>query len=263
MRVAFTILLNGKRHLLHNDYWNFLPNIFDLWVIAEGVAKNTGSTSWCKDLPNTAHDNFLSNDGTTELLNDLVKKYTNVKVLRSETGYWANKDEQVNACMTEIKKYTNTCKLWQIDIDEQWTQEQIILSEKQLDQFKGKTGCFYCNYYAGKNQMVYGEWGEGKIEPYRRLWNWEGEDFATHEPPKLTGNNNPRLLLTSRFNHYSYYFEEDVLFKEQYYSSYEGLHKRWLNVQKNTGTLPVRELLGNNVWWSNTNTIIKYIGDDS
>ena len=42
MRIAFTILLNGKRHLLHNDYykkinknWNdrsiFGKYIFELW----------------------------------------------------------------------------------------------------------------------------------------------------------------------------------------------------------------------------------------
>jgi hypothetical protein len=263
MRIAFTILLNGKKHLLHNDYCHFIPKVFDYWIIAEGVAKNTGSTSWCKELPADTHNNFLSNDGTTELLDELASKYKNIKIIRSNNGFWSNKDEQVNACIVEIKDITNSCKLWQIDIDEQWTKEQIELSEKQLDDAKGKTGCFYCNYFVGKNQIVYGEWGEGKIEPYRRLWNWSGENFVTHEPPKLEGKNGPGILLSARFNHYSYYFEGDVIFKEKYYSQYDGLHKRWLDVQKNTDTVPIRKLLGDKVWWSNTNTIIKYTGDAS
>jgi hypothetical protein len=257
MRVAFTILLNGKHHLLHNNYCEFIPKIFDLWIIAEGVAKNTGSTSWCKKLPNNLHDNYLSNDGTTEIIDNLSKKYNSIKIVRSSKRYWENKDEQVNTCIQTIKKYTNNCKLWQIDIDEQWTEEQIKLSEKQLDEHQAKTGCFLCNCYVGKNQIALGDWGEGKIEPYRRLWNWTGENFISHEPPKLEGKNGPGVLLTSKFNHFSYYFKEDVLFKEQYYSSYEGLYDRWLNIQKNTGIIPIRQLLGDKVWWSNTNTIIK------
>jgi hypothetical protein len=258
MRIAFTILLNGKHHLLHNDYCNLIPQIFDLWVIAEGVAKNTGSTSWCKELPSNLHNNYLSNDGTTDLLMELSHKYKNIKIIKSLTNFWNSKDEQVNACIEEIKKYTTSGKLWQIDIDEQWTKDQIETAEIQLDKHNGKTGCFLCDCYVGQNQIALGDWGEGKIEPYRRLWNWSGEKFITHEPPKFK-NNNPRYLLTPRFKHYSYYFEQDIKFKQAYYSGYEGLYERWIDVQKNKKIIPVRNLLGDKVWWSNTNTIIKYI----
>lgn len=259
MRAAFTIILNGKRHLLHNDYYKFVINNFDYWIIAEGVASNTGSTSWCKQLSSDFHHNFLSNDGTKELLDEISCNHDHVKIVRSSSGFWTNKDEQVNACLAELQKITSTCWLWQIDVDEQWTAEQLDLAETQLSSAQGKTGCFYCNYYVGKEQLACGEWGEGKLEPYRRLWRWEGESFESHEPPKLVGKNGPGFLLTQRFNHYSYYFKEDVLFKENYYSGYDGLYSRWQEVQANRGTVPIRNLLGDNVWWSQTNTVIKYV----
>lgn len=259
MRIAFTILLNGKRHLVHNNYYKKIIKNFDKWVIVEGVAGNTGSTSWCKKLPESQHNDYLSNDGTTEFIDELAQKYSNVKVVRSLARLWENKDQQVNAAIAEIKKTSNSCFLWQIDVDEQWSDEQIQEAEQELISNNGKTGCFYCRYYVGKNQIAIGEWGEGRIEPYRRLWRWEGENFLSHEPPKLDGKNGPGLLLTPRFEHYSYYFEEDVKFKEAYYSNYEGLYDRWISIQQNRSILPIRALLGNNIWWSNTNTHIQYI----
>ena len=257
-RVAFTIIFNGIKHLQHNNYYNKLSSCVDLWVIIEGLSLPNGSTSWCKEIDDDFHNNFLSRDGTTEFLNKNRKE--NVIVIRPENRPWLSKDEQVNAGIRCIKERYIEAMLWQIDIDEQWTEESMSSAENELIKHNGKTGCFRCDYFVGPNQQVFGEWGENTRDPYRRLWHWQSEDFETHEPPKLQGNNGPRFLLPQRFKHYSYYFEEDVIFKERYYSSYEGLHRRWLDVQKNTGTLPVRSLLGDNVWWSNTNTIIQYTG---
>ena len=45
-RVAFTIILNGHRHLVHNNYYETMSDNFDLWVIVEGVANPGGSTEW-------------------------------------------------------------------------------------------------------------------------------------------------------------------------------------------------------------------------
>ena len=123
----------------------------------------------------------------------------------------------------------------------------------------GKTGCFLCNYYVGEKQKVIGQWGEGRLEPYRRLWDWKGEMFIKHEPPTLVGKNGPGLLLPQRFNHYAYFFEQDVKFKEIYYQGYEGLYERWLKVQGNRGQIHIKELLGEKTWWGNTNTNIQYI----
>lgn len=266
MRVAFTIVLNGYRHLLHNNFAENMPKMFDCWVIVEGVSLPKGSTSWCKELPSEMHKNYLSVDGTTEYL-DLIKVNAKIKVIRQQTlganrngFYFDSKDDQVNAAIWYIKKHLkiNECFLWQVDVDEQWELSQLEQAEKMLVENKGKTGCFLCNYYVGPKQKVVGQWGEGKYLPYRRLWDWKGEQFLTHEPPTLEGKNGPGLLLPQRFNHYAYYFEEDVKFKEAYYQGYEGLYERWKKIQQNTGIMPIKELLGPNTWWSNTDTIIKY-----
>ena len=79
---------------------------------------------------------------------------------------------------------------------------------------------------------------------------------------KLKGKNGPGYLLPQRFNHYSYYFEQDVKFKEAYYGGYEGLFERWKGVQANRDTIHIRELLGSELRWSYTNTIIKYTNDN-
>ena len=258
-RVAFTIILNGINHLIHNDFYNDMCKNFDMWVIVEGVAGNSGSTSWCHNVDQTFHNNFLSIDGTTEFLDKNKRK--NVIVLRPTNQPWDSKDEQVNAAISAIKEKYSECFLWQVDVDEQWTCESLQLAEKLLLEKGGKTGCFLSNYFVGPNQQAFGEWGENKAEPYRRMWHWCGEMFKTHEPPQLDGKNGPGLLLPVRFNHYSYFFKEDVIFKEKYYSGYEGIYDRWKQIQKNKDIIHVSELLGPKIRWSYTNTLIKYINE--
>jgi hypothetical protein len=268
MRIAFTIIHNGLRHLKHKDYYKTMLENFDKWIIVEGVSLPNGSTSWCKELPLEFHNDYNSNDGTSEFLTELLQEpkiivHTNYDLCLKQHKPWESKDAQVNAAISYIKNGMGIkeCFLWQVDIDEQWTKQQLEEAEQMLIQNGGKTGCFYCNYYVGPGQQALGDWGEGKHEPYRRLWDWKGELFISHEPPMLYGKNGPGLLLPQRFNHYAYYFEEDVKFKEVYYQGYAGLTDRWHKVQNNRSTIPVIELLGPNVWWSFTNTTIKYIDD--
>jgi hypothetical protein len=259
-RIALTIILNGLHHLNHKNFFNKMLQQFDLWVIIEGVAKPGGSTSWCKDINEKFHKNFLSLDGTTEFLD--ANKNSKMVVVRPHNRPWISKDEQVNAGIAEIKKRHKKCFLWQVDVDEHWEEQQLKEAEEMLLEYKGKTGCFLCDYFVGKNQQVFGEWGECINDTWRRLWIWEGEEFAAHEPPTLIGKNGPGYLLPQRFIHYSYYFDKDVIFKERYYSGYDGLYERWKNIQDNKGIIPVIDLLGPNIRWSYTNTIIKYVGKD-
>jgi hypothetical protein len=259
-RVAFTIVLNGINHFKHNNFYQKMIENFDTWIIVEGVAENGGSTSWCRGVEQTFHNKFLSIDGTTEFLD--TNKHQNVIVLRANNRPWASKDEQVNSAIAAIKERYTECFLWQVDVDEQWTDESLKLAETLLLERGGKTGCFLSNYFVGPKQQVFGEWGENITEPYRRLWHWQGELFKTHEPPQLAGRNGPGFLLPVRFNHYSYFFETDVIFKERYYGGYEGIYERWKQIQKNNNTIHVRELLGPNIRWSYTNSYIKYIDEN-
>jgi hypothetical protein len=220
-------------HLLHNDFAEKMLNMLNYWVIVEGAAGNEGSTRWCKKIPKEYHDNGSSIDGTVEFFNKLAQSQNDNKgCLITNSDIWKSKDSMVNAAIKYIKdNISNNAFLWQIDCDEQWTSEAMDAAEKEL---KGDTGMFLCNYYVGPGLVVRGGWGEGTARPYRRLWRWKGQAFKSHEPPVLEGGNGREQLLSQRFNHYAYYYEKDVEFKDKYYGGHEGIYKRWKKLQDKT-----------------------------
>lgn len=229
-RIAFTIILNGIHHLTHNKYAEFLAETFDYWVIVEGASRSKGSTSWCKKMPDEYHKNGKSIDGTVEFIKELQKKYKNIILIESN-GMWNSKDDMVNKAILEIKKITNSCFLWQIDIDEQWTIEQIINSEIELLDKGGKVGKFEVYQFVGEDLISVGKDWAGI--PFKRLWDWNGEKFISHEPPVLQGEKEQSVvLLSNKMKHYSFYFEQDVKFKNDWYSDHEGLYKNWLKLKE-------------------------------
>lgn len=259
MRVAVTIILNGKHHLLHNDYYKFLQSNFDLWVVVDGASGIAGTTGMnCKNMPKKYYsESGGSIDGTVQFLEGIKSK--NMEIVKPKT-MWPSKENQINAGLDVVRTFTENkqCFLWEIDIDEQWIIQDIEESEKELMAQDAKTGCFLCNYYLGKNIVAKGEWGEGFFLPYRRLWNWGGEDFLTHEPPELKGGNGKSILINNRFNHYAYFFEEDVKFKSEWYKGHESLYGRWKTLKtRNDFPIPISELISGR--WGRTKTWIEKI----
>lgn len=223
-RIAFTIILNGLHHLKHNNYGEFLAKNFDYWIIVEGASKNYGSTSWCKEMPSKYHKNGKSIDGTIEYIKKLKNKYNNIIFVESN-GLWNSKDDMVNRCVEEARKITNRCFLWQVDIDEVWTKEQIIKSEEELRQNRSKTGKFKVFQFVGENLIAFGKDWAGV--PFTRLWDWSGENFLSHEPPVLNTPDKSEILLSEKMKHYAFYFEEDVKFKNDWYNDHEGSFEMW------------------------------------
>jgi hypothetical protein len=259
MRVAFSIVLNGLHHLQHNNYYQTMLDNFDYWIIVEGQALPNGSTSWCKQLNETYQINGRSVDGTHEFLSELAFKNSKLIYIPSN-GPWNSKDQMVNVAIKAIKNITNECFLWEVDIDEQWTKTQLEQAELELTINKTKTGHFLCDYYVGKEWLSLGGWGEGQLEPYRRLWNWKGESFIKHEPPTLDTPDQSISLLTPRFTHYAYYFEKDVAFKNDYYSGHENVLEGYHALEKSTNNEePLSVLFPNGMKhaWSNTKLIKK------
>lgn len=264
MRIGFTIIYNGAHHLEHNDWGNQLAKMLDYWVIVEGVALPGGSTNWCNKLEETE-----SNDGTIKKIKDMEMTWSNVRIVDIPFNGWISKDAMVNTALIDdrmttraiIAKQANRLFLWQLDCDEQWTADQMAEAERMLVEADADCGCFHANHYVGKDLIAKGTWGEGNdpTDPlknaYRRLWRWKGQNFKTHEPPVLEGGNGKEILLPQRFNHYSYYFEKDVIFKSQYYNGYENIHTKWLSLQKETNfPQPINRLIGG--YWGNTDTKI-------
>lgn len=254
MRIAFTIILNGLHHLLHNDYGRRLPEMVDLWVIVDGAAQNIGSTSWCKEMPAKYHNNGASVDGTVEYIKRLTKEFSNIQIVLSD-GMWKGKDAQVNAAISMIKKKTNKGFLWEIDCDEQWSRRAMDDAEQELIAANARAGSFLANFYVGKTLLAKGEWGEGKLLPYNRLWDWGGEYFDLHEPPELIKCDNIARLLKQKFNHYAYYFEKDVRFKNDWYRGHENILEKWETLQEKTEfPQPISALISGP--WGKTNTRI-------
>lgn len=233
MRFAFTIVLNGLHHLKHNDYYLRVLDMVDMWAVAEGACNNTGSTQWCNPMPEEYHHNGRSIDGTIEFLMDLESQNNNIVVVQS-TGLWKNKDSMVNAAVSKLPN-NGTNHLWQIDVDEQWTKDKMKRAESILDYMGADCAEFFCNYEMGNGYRAIGSWGEGKGLPYRRLWKWKGQEFESHEPPVLSGGNGHTVLLPQRFNHYAYYFEKDVVFKDKWYGGHSGIYGGWKKIQSAKG----------------------------
>jgi len=228
MRIGFTIIFNGLHHLLHNNYAEKLVNMLDYWVIVEGAAGSTGSTKWCNPMPEKYYDDYgKSVDGTIAFISGFMNgRIKNDITLFVANGIWESKDTMVNTAIEWIKEnLTENAFLWQIDIDEQWTPEAMDAAEKELI---GDTGLFLADYHVGPGLMAKDE------RPYKRLWRWKGQRFASHEPPLLEGGNGTEQLLSQRFNHYAYYYEKDVRFKDDWYGGHEGIYKRWKELQEET-----------------------------
>ena len=260
MRIAFTIILNGLHHLKHNNYYQYLIDNLDYWIIVEGASDNKGSTGWCRQMPENYHINGKSIDGTREFILDLQKQHKNVICNFNSNGLWASKDEQVNSAAETINSITQNCFVWEIDADEQWRICDMVQAEKQLIQSNGKTGMFTCNYFVGKDIVVKGQWGEGSNIPYIRLWNWSNDSFKRHEPPQLKNGDGNMIRLPQKFNHYAYYFEQDVKFKETWYTNHEGIYDGWKKLQTET-VFPqhIKSLFTKGGYWANTHTYIHKI----
>ena len=124
----FTIVLNGQPFIkYHIDIFKQLSYKWH-WHIVEGVASLTQDTSWCLDsggqIIDRIHDCGLSNDGTTEYLDELAQLYPeHITIYRQPAGvFWDGKLEMVNAPLKNIQE---ECLLWQVDVDELWTLEQL------------------------------------------------------------------------------------------------------------------------------------------
>lgn len=265
MRVGFTIIYNGAHHLLHNGWMNTVSEMLDRWVVIEGAANPGGSTSWCKELEKKSSD-----DGTIRILRNLELRNPLIKCLLGRPEGWPSKDRMVRYALSVLQGWSGSFPedvfLWQLDIDEQWTISQMAEAERMLVESGADCGCFHANHFVGPGLVARGTWGEGNDpddplrNAYRRLWRWRGQQFATHEPPMLEGGNGREILLPQRFDHFSYYFPEDVRFKERYYQGYEGLYDRWSALQSDASRdetefpQPLSRLITGH--WGQTATVI-------
>ncbi len=249
----FTIVLNGMPFIEYHI--NILKNLpFNWhWHIIEGVADFKNDTAWSLKngayISGSIHRKGLSNDGTTEYINELKKQFPlNITIYRKENGaFWNGKLEMVNIPLTKINE---ECILWQIDVDEFWTAENIIKNRELYISNPGKTSAFYtCNFFVGKNLVITSldTYGNNTNYEWIRSWRFKpGDKWLAHEPPQLCRLlNNEWKDLTEinpfrhyetqfyglQFQHFAYVIEKQLKFKETYYG-YRNAVIQWEKLQK-------------------------------
>jgi len=249
----FTIVLNGQPFInYHLETFKKLP-IHWHWHIIEGVANLKHDSSWPLEnggeITDSLHDNGLSNDGTTKILDHIeLENPKQVTIYRKGDGkFWDGKIEMINAPLKNIKK---ECLLWEIDVDEFWTPEQIMEGHRMFSDNPRKFAAFYwCHFFVGPELVLLTRFGYGNHpeQDWQRTWRFKpGFFWMAHEPPMLVERNlkgiiSPVVLrgvfdhneTEARglvFQHFAYVLPSQLLFKEDYYGYKNALHL-WKKLQ--------------------------------
>ncbi|QLE54861.1 class I SAM-dependent methyltransferase [Nostoc sp. TCL26-01] len=252
----FTIVLNGQPFIrYHIEVFKQLPFKWH-WHIVEGVADLKHDTSWSAKLgghiSDEIHKNGRSHDSTTEYLDELLELYPdNITIYRKPKDvFWDGKREMVNAPLANIKE---ECLLWQIDVDELWTLEQICTARELFISNPDKTAAFYwCSYFVGEKLVISTRncYAHNPQQEWLRTWRFKpGYIWAAHEPPTLVeplpegkyknvATVNPFVHPVTEqhglvFQHFAYVTPEQLRFKEKYYG-YGNVVAQWNALQKTT-----------------------------
>jgi glycosyltransferase involved in cell wall biosynthesis len=256
----FTIVLNGQPFIrYHIEVFKQLPFKWH-WHIVEGVADLKHDSAWSIPLgghiSDEIHQNGRSYDGTTEYLNELAQIYPdNVTIYRKpEDVFWDGKREMVNAPLINIQ---DECLLWQVDVDELWTLEQVCTARQIFINNPEKTAAFYwCWYFVGEKLIITTRncYTQNPQQEWLRTWRFKpGAFWAAHEPPILVesladgqykniASVNPFVHKETEsfglvFQHFAYVTAEQLRFKEQYYG-YNDAVSQWKALQ-DTNKFPV------------------------
>ena len=252
----FTIVLNGEPFIRYYiEVFNQLPFEWH-WHIVEGVADLKHDTAWCLQrggqISDEIHDSGRSNDGTSEYLDELAQQYPdNITVYRKPKGdFWDGKLEMVNAPLANIKE---ECLLWQVDVDELWTVEQLCTARHMFIGNPEKTAAFYwCWYFVGEELVIRTRncYAQNPRQEWLRTWRFKpGYIWASHSPPILVKplpDNKWRNVATTNpfthaeseernlvFQHFAYVTPSQLQFKEKYYG-YRGALAQWELLQEQT-----------------------------
>lgn len=250
----FTIILNGEPFIrYHINVLSQLPCEWH-WHIIEGVAELKHDTAWSLrnggKISDTLHQNGRSYDGTSDYLDELKANYPDqITIYRKPEGmFWDGKREMVNAPLGNIQE---ECLLWQLDVDEFWTVEQIYQARQMFIDDPNKTSAFYwCWYFVGKNLVISTRncYTQNPRQDWLRTWRFKpGYIWLTHEPPQLVeplpdnqfnfiGSLNPFSHQETEekglvFQHFAYFLPEQLKFKEQYYG-YQNALAEWEKLQQ-------------------------------
>ena len=140
--------------------------------------------------------------------------------------------------------------LWQVDVDEIWTSDQISAVRDLFIQSPEKSAAFYlCQFFVGPSLVTttVNTYGNYLGSEWLRTWRFrQGDSWLAHEPPQLVRQQcgvavdvatiNPFMHAETVekglvFHHYAYATEDQIRFKEVYYG-YKGAVEQWRALQR-------------------------------
>jgi glycosyltransferase involved in cell wall biosynthesis len=247
-----TIVLDGEPFIrYHIDVFRTLPFEWH-WHVMEGVADLVHDTAWSVESGGHVPQRYRSGrsiDGTSEYLDQLAAQYPDrVTLYRKPPGVrWDGKQEMFN---TPTGRISRPSLLWEIDVDELWTAEQLVAGRKFFLDDPTKTAAYYwCWFFVGPDLLTCTRYTYGNRGPLEWLRTWRyrpGMLWASHEPAWLkefispvewrdVAPVNPIRQDEAEaaglvFQHYAYATMLQILFKEEYYG-YRGAVAGWLALQ--------------------------------
>ncbi len=272
----FTIVLNGFP-FIDKHIETFAQLKIDWhWHIIEGVASLNHDTSWPVQnggkIDSIFHNNGLSIDGTSEYLDKIQSTFPEKITLYRKPGggFWDGKKEMVNAPLKNIKE---NCLLWQIDVDEFWTKDQIHTSYEMFCSNPKKLAAYYwCHYFVGPDILIGTRncYANNPNQEWLRTWRYKPNYFwLAHEPPILAKKTYSGKIVPSHenaffnheeteklgliFQHFAYCTEQQLFFKEKYYG-YKNALEDWKKLQ-NEKKFPV--LLKNYFSWVRDHSVVE------
>ena len=232
-RIAFTTLLNGQP-FLEKQLKSNIKDLFDEWYFIEGAVDKTHDTTG-NTVPKKYHtDDYLSIDGTSELLDSYAGE--KIKVIRNNGKLW---NGYVGMANSIADKYEN-CILMMIDVDEFWPYDKLkeLLEFAETNSYN--TYFFMCYYFVGKDKYLFenNRYGNNDYE-WNRLWKiTDKKQFKQLQPPHLYDKH--EIILADKqltvnkgwiFTHYSYTLEEQVKFKCDFFNKGNLLYDQWKKLQ--------------------------------
>lgn len=250
----FTVVLNGEPFIRHHaEVMKQLPFRWH-WHVVEGAAALVHDSAWSiasgGGVPEDQHREGLSVDGTSAYLDELTGQYPDqISIYRPPANrLWNGKIEMVSE---PLKRIFEDGVLWEIDVDELWTVEQLVEGRKMFLEHPEKTAAkFWCDYFVGESLVISSRhcYTQNPAQEWLRAWSFQpGMKWETHAPPVLRrreidgtwadvagGNVFSHAETEARglvFQHFAYATEAQVEFKERYYG-YAGAIDGWQLLQQ-------------------------------
>ena len=140
-------------------------------------------------------------------------------------------------CNNMLHDISEETLIWQVDIDEFWTTEQIIKVHELFEQNPLKQAIrFFCRYFVGPRLALKIQDGMGNsFYDWKRAWRWTpGCRYEKHDPPCIKdalGRDLDNYLISREetrklgivFNHYSFCTWPQTVFKMKRYGAQAGI----------------------------------------